>query len=81
MQKKLNRYNVEIISNIELLCFINMEKIKEFQKIILEHLKSDMNMTKFIRYLTNYLFKLNPQIYNYSELINYFKSKDNMLYL
>ena len=80
-KKKLNRYNVEIISNIELLCFINMEKIKEFQKIILEHLKSDKNMTKFIRFLTNYLFKLNPQIYNYSELINYFKSKDNMLYL
>ena len=80
-KKKLNRYNVEIISNIELLCFINMEKIKEFQKVILEHLKGDKNMTKFIRYLTNYLFKLNPQIYNYSELINYFKSKDNMLYL
>ena len=51
-KKKLNRYNVEIISNIELLCFINMEKIKEFQKIILEHLKSDKNMTKFIKYLT-----------------------------
>ena len=34
-KKKLNRYNVEIISNIELLCFINLEKIKGFQKVIL----------------------------------------------
>ena len=70
-KKKLNRYNMEIISNIELLCSINLDKIKAFQKSIL----------KIIRYLKNYLFKLNPHIYNYNKLINYFKSKDNNLYL
>jgi hypothetical protein len=38
-------------------------------------------LTKFIGYLKNYLFNLNPQIYNYSELIKYFQLKDNILYL
>ena len=80
-KKKLNRYNVEIISNIELLCFFNLEKIKRFQKVILKHLKGDKNLTKFIGYFKNYLFNLNPQIYNYSELIKYFQLKDNILYL
>ena len=33
----------EILCNIELLCFINVDKIKAFKKIILYKLKNMMN--------------------------------------
>lgn len=39
---KLNRYTYEIISNVELICFINIGKIKTFQNIIIEHLKKNL---------------------------------------
>ena len=35
-KKKLNSISIEIISNIELLCFLNAENIDEFQKIIIK---------------------------------------------
>ena len=42
-KKKLNKFMFEIICNIELLCFINIDKIKAFKKIILYKLKNMMN--------------------------------------
>ena len=36
-EKKLNKNNSELIRNIEMLCFIRPEKIKNFQKIIITY--------------------------------------------
>ena len=79
--KKLNKLSYEIISNIQVLCFIQLNKIKEFQKIILEKFSNIEKIKKFIKYLKEYLFEINPHIYNYTELINYFKTNNSYLYL
>ena len=80
-KKKLTKDNFEIISNIELLCFISLKNIKKFQTIILEELKENKSLDKFVKYLKVYLFKLNPIIYNYTNLIEYFKSNNENKYL
>ena len=80
-KKKLNPISIEIISNIELLCFINEEKINEFQKLILKKLNSFPKLKSFVKYLKNYLFKLSPTIYNYSKIIEHFKNNDNNYFI
>ena len=77
---KINLKSCEI-KNIELLCFIDIKKIPKFKNIILEKIKDDTNIKLFYNYLKNYLFKLNPKIYNYVDLINYFKEDNNNLFL
>ena len=72
----MNTISIEIISNIELLCFLNEENIEEFQKIIINKLKSFPKLNSFVKYLKNYLFKLSPTIYNYSKIIEHFKNND-----
>lgn len=69
------------MKNIELLCFIDIKNIPKFKNIILEKLKNDTNIKSFYNYLKKYLFKLNPKIYNYVELINYFEKDNNNLFL
>jgi len=76
-KKKMNTLSIEIISNIELLCFLNEENIDEFQKIIIKKLNSYKKLNSFVNYLKNYLFKLSPKIYNYSKLIEHFKNNNN----
>lgn len=61
----------EILCNIEILCFFNLDKINAFQKIILNRLKEYEELQKFINHLKKYLFNLNLVIYNYTK---YFKS-------
>ena len=34
------------------------------------------DIDNFINYLKNYIFKLSPEIYNYSKLITYFKNNN-----
>ena len=81
-KKRLNKLSVEIITNLEILCFINLENIKEFQNLILKKLETYKNMDHFIKYLKNYLFKLSPKIYNYSALIKHFqKDESNNIFL
>ena len=80
-KKKLNKLSIEILSNIEMLCFINIDKIKDFQKIILDKLDTYKNLSGFIKYLKSYLFKLSPNIYNYSELIQYFEKENENIFL
>ena len=69
----MNKLSIEIITNIELLCFINLENIKEFQNIIIKKLESYEKITGFINYLKKYTFKMDPNVYNYSQLIEHFK--------
>ena len=47
-KKILNKYCYEIISNLELMCFINIEKIKNFQKIIIEKLEENNKLKSFL---------------------------------
>ena len=47
----MNKLSIEIITNIELLCFINLENIKEFQNIIIKKLEVYEKITGFINYL------------------------------
>ena len=77
----MNSISIEIISNIELLCFLNEENIYEFQKIIIKKLNSFPKLNSFVKYLKNYLFKLSPTIYNYSKIIEYFKNNDSNYFL
>ena len=80
-KKKFNRNGYEILSNIEILCFIDMNNIDKFKKIIIDNLKKYDKIDNFIKYLNNYLFKLPHQIYNYSQLIKYFAEKNDLRFI
>jgi len=73
--KKFNKIGFEILSNIELLCFLDIDKINNFKKIINNNLNRFEKIEKFSNYINNFIFKLSPYIYNYAELIKYFKDK------
>ena len=55
----MNKISIEIMRNIQLLCFIKKNKIKELKDIIIDKLKEKNNLKCFIIYLKNYIFKLN----------------------
>ena len=83
-KKKLNKISIEIIRNLEILCFVKKEKIKLYKELIINKLKEIKKLKSFCDYLNNYLFKLNHSVYNYENLINYKKennSIDNNKYL
>jgi len=75
--KKLNKISIEIIRNVELLCFIKKINIQTYKDLILNKLKDNQKLKLFVNYLQNYVFKLNPSVYNYEELINIKKSDDD----
>ena len=51
-----------------MLCFIKIETINEYKEIILKKLRENKKYDKFVLYLKKYIFKLNPNIYNYNKL-------------
>ena len=57
--KKFNKIGFEILSNKELLCFLDINKINNFKKIITVLKKYD-KIEKFTKYINNYIFKLSP---------------------
>ena len=75
--KKLNNTSIEIIRNMELLCFIKKINIQTYKDLILNKLKDNQKLKLFVKYLQNYVFKLNPSVYNYEELINIKKSDED----
>ena len=68
---------MEIIRNLEILCFVKKEKIKFYKELIIKKLKEIKKLKSFCDYLNNYLFKLNDSVYNYEDLINYKKEAEN----
>ena len=59
------------------MCFIDIKNIINFQNIILNKIENEEKIKPFIKYLKNYLFKLDGKIYNYSEIINHFRNKND----
>lgn len=57
--------------NIQILCFINKDKIKKLKDIIFDKLKETNKLKNAISYLKKYLFKLNESSYNYEDFLNY----------
>ena len=80
-KKKLHKMDIEIIRNIEILCFLETDKIKDFKKIILENLSKEDKYKSFINYLKDYIFKMNPAQYNYSKLIEYSKERNQTKFI
>ena len=68
-KKKFNKKAIEILRNIEILCFIKKEKIKDYKDIIIKKLSGNDNYKSFLNYLKNYFFKLNETVYNYEKII------------
>ena len=66
-----NIKSIEILRNVEILAFIIKSNIGKYKEIILDNLKDNIKLKKFVSYLNNYIFKLNPSVYNYKKLLNY----------
>ena len=47
---KMNKYSIEIMKNIQIICFINKDKIKKLKEIILDKLKENNNLKNLISY-------------------------------
>ena len=67
IKRKLNKYSIEILRNIEILCFIKKNSIKKLQEIILDKIGTNVKLKTFASYLKNYLFKFDYNTYNYEE--------------
>ena len=79
--KKFNKMAIEILRNIELLCFIKPKNIKKFSEILKENLNKNERHKKLYQYVYNYYIKKKPEIYNYSFIIDYTKDKSKEKYL
>ena len=74
--KKLNKKAIEILRNLEILCFIKKSQIKIN---IRKKIESDNKLKPFLNYLNNFLFKLDDNQFNYEDLINY-HNRENKIY-
>ena len=68
--------NYEIIKNIEIICFIEEDKIEGYKKFLIEKLNSLKINNKFIKYLKGYWLKKDYNDYNYSKFINLYKNNN-----
>ena len=55
--KKLSKEMYAVIKNIEIICFIQKDKIDEYQNFLIDNLKKNKKYTKLVTYLKNYWFK------------------------
>ena len=78
-KKKLSKNVYELISNIELICLINYDRVTEYQKFLINNLQEKKEYIKLCKYLKEYWFSKNISEYNFSQFINKYKqSKDKM---
>ena len=81
-KRKLTKYSLEIIRNIEIICFLNKQSIKKQQELIIEKLKNNDKLIEFVKYLKKYLFKIDYSLYNYEDYLkNYDLKTDSNKYL
>ena len=74
-KKGLKKKTTNILNNIELICFIDEEKVEGFKKFIIENLKRLNHYQDFINYLNTFWFKRKNTDYNFSNTIKKFSSK------
>lgn len=78
-KKKVNKRSLEWLYNLEILCFLNSDKI-ENQFNLLKEKTIGENEKEFIKYYENIWIKKNKNIFNYSEIIsNLNKCKNNYI--
>ena len=65
----MNKESLEILKNIEIICFLNKDKVKDYQNYLLNKLKSFENIQGLNTLLTNFWFKKPIEMYNYSKLL------------
>ena len=78
-KKGLNKETSNILNNIELICFIDEEKVEGFKKFIIENLKRLNHYQDFINYLNSSWFKRKNTDYNFSNTIKKFSSNNEAL--
>ena len=66
MQKKIPKEIFSVLKNIEIICFINRDKLIDYQKFLSNNLEKNDKYKKLSTYLNNYWFK---------------KSKKNIIFL
>ena len=69
-KKKLNKKSYELLKNLEILAFIDIDKITLFIEFYKEHIFLSENEKNFLSYYENTWIKKFKNIFNYSFLIN-----------
>ena len=75
--KKLNKKAYEVLKNIEILSFIKQDKLENYIKFITERLNNDKEYNKLTNYLIDNWFKKNPDLFNYSKILEYKNENEN----
>jgi len=47
-KNRLNKKSIKILRNVEILAFINKSNIDKYKEIILDHLKDNIKLKKFV---------------------------------
>ena len=76
-KNKLNKKAYELIKNIEIISFINRDKIKEYITFIKNQLILDEDYKKLVNYLENNWFNKKVDLFNYSKLLNFISGNKN----
>ena len=72
-KKRLTKKNIELLRNIQMICFINPVYLKQYSEFLKKNLKSDEEQ-KFYKYVHNNLISKDYKIFNYYLIL---KNKDN----
>ena len=79
--KKFNRKAIEILRNVELLCFMKPRNINKFADILKLNLNSKEKYKELYEYINEYYIKKNPKLFNFSFIIDYSKNNNKENYL
>ena len=71
IKKNMTKYSLEILRNIEIICFININKVKDYIKYLSEKLEANEETKKLFNYLNKNWFSKNYELFNYQNLINF----------
>ena len=67
--KKMNKKLYTILKNIEIICFINFDKVDKYKTFLIENISKKEKYKKLCSYLKNYYFIKINNIYNFSNFI------------
>ena len=80
LYKKYNNKEIfTIIKMVQLICFLNIERIDDYKLFLVNELVKLKKYNKFIKYLKTYWFKKNNEEYNFSMFIKKYCKDENKL--